>query len=62
MELYKRFPKEIEKEIKNLDKLTDNKIEEIVNKIPDTLLTNKHKEYIIIFIKERKRLLQNILK
>ena len=62
MELYKRFPKEIEKEIKNLDKLTDNKIEEIVNKIPDTLLTNKHKEYIIIFVKERKKMLQNILK
>lgn len=39
------------KEIRNLNKLTDDKIENIVNKIPNELLTDKHKEYIIYYLK-----------
>ena len=61
-ELYKKYPLIIGTEIKNLSKLTDDKILEIVNKIPDELLTNKHKEYIITFLKERKRMLTDIIK
>ena len=50
---------EEETEIKNLEKLTDTKIEEIVNHIPKELLTTKHKEYIIIYLKTRKKILIN---
>ena len=46
-ELYRRYPQDITKEINNLDKLSDEKIEKIVNKMPDLLLTNPHKEHII---------------
>lgn len=59
--LYKKYPNQIEKEIKNLDKLSHEKIETIVNKLPNILLTDKHKKHIIIFLKERKKLLKNIL-
>lgn len=59
--LYQIFPNEIEKEINNLEKLTDVIIEEIVNKIPDGLLTKIHKDYIIIFLKERKKMLKDII-
>ena len=38
-ELYKRYPQYITNEINDLDKLTDEKIVQIVNKIPDSLLT-----------------------
>lgn len=48
------------KEITNLKKLTDNKIEKIINKIPDELLTNKHKEYIIRYLKKRRNILLSI--
>lgn len=49
------------KEISNLNKLTDDLIENIVNKIPDELLTVKHKEYIIYYLKKRKEILINII-
>lgn len=61
-DLYKKYPEQIKKEILNLEKLTDLKIENIVNKIPDNIITEKHKEYIIKYIKERKILLLNIIK
>lgn len=48
------------KEIKNLDKLTDDIIEDIVNKIPDELLTDKHKQYIIYYLKKRRDILLKI--
>ena len=51
----------VQEEISNLKKLTDDKIEEIVDKIPDELLTSKHKEYIIKYIKERKQILLDII-
>ncbi|MBQ9072151.1 MAG: HipA domain-containing protein [Bacilli bacterium] len=50
----------VQKEISNLNKLTDEAIENIVNKIPDELLTKIHKEYIIIYLKKRRDILLNI--
>ena len=50
----------VQKEIENLNKLTDDIIEEIVNKIPDNLLTKMHKEYIIAYLKKRRDILLNI--
>lgn len=61
-ELYKKYPRQIKQEILNLKKLTPNKIEKIVNKIPDNLLTEKHKKHIIIYLNERKKLLEDIIK
>ena len=52
----------VQKEIKNLNKLTDETIEDIIEKIPDGLLTKKHKEYIIIYLKKRRDILINIIK
>lgn len=46
--------------INNLNKLTDNIIENIVNKIPDELLTDKHKQYIIYYLKKRRDILLSI--
>lgn len=50
----------VQKEIENLNKLTDDIIEEIVNKIPDNLLTKMHKKYIIAYLKKRRDILLNI--
>lgn len=60
--LYEKYPKQITSEIKNLEKLTSDKIVEIVNKIPDELLTEPHKKFIIIYLNERKKLLEDIIK
>ena len=51
----------VQKEILNLNKLTDEIIENIVNKIPDELLTDIHKKYIIIYLKKRRDILLGIL-
>lgn len=51
----------IKKEILNLNKLTNEKIEEIVEKIPEDLLTKIHKEYIIKYLKKRRDILLNII-
>lgn len=59
--LYERYPKNIEEEIKKLQKLTDKKIETIVNKIPKGIITDKHKEYIIKYLKIRKQKLLDII-
>lgn len=48
------------KEINNLNKLTDNVIENIVNEIPNELLTDEHKKYIIIYLKKRRDILLSI--
>lgn len=50
----------VQKEIINLNKLTDEVIEKIVNRIPNELLTKKHKEYIITYLKKRRNILLNI--
>lgn len=60
--LYAKYPEQITNEIKNLEKLTSDKIIEIVNKIPDELLTEQHKKFIIIYLNERKKLLEDIIK
>ena len=44
-------------EIDNINKLTDEIIENIVNDIPDELLTKKHKEYIILYLIKRREIL-----
>ena len=48
---------EVKAIIKYLD---DKKIEMIVNKIPNELLTDHHKEYIIIYLKKRRDILLNM--
>lgn len=58
--LYKIYPNEVKKEISNLKRLTDSSIENIVNKIPDNIITTKHKEYIIVYLKTRKNILLDI--
>ena len=56
-DLYSRYSNQIREEITNLEKLTDLKVENIVNKIPDNIITIKHKEYIMRYIKTRKQIL-----
>ncbi len=60
-ELYKEYPDIIRKEIVNIDNLTDAKIEKIVNSIPNQMMLDKQKEYIIKFIKIRKERLKEII-
>lgn len=60
--LYDNFPQYISPEFDNLKKLTDEIIEELVNKIPDDLLSNEHKKYIIIYLIRRRNTLLNIKK
>ena len=50
----------VQKEINNLNNLTDNIIESIVQKIPGNLITKKHKEYIIYYLKKRRDILLEI--
>ena len=58
--LYDNYPKYVIPEINHLKKLTDEIIEELVNKIPDELLTNEHKKYIIMYLIRRRTILLNI--
>ena len=50
----------VQNEIKKLEVLTDEIINDIVNKIPDELLTKKHKEYIIYYLKKRRDIILEI--
>lgn len=59
--LYRSYPETVIKEINNLKKLTDDEIKAVVSKIPNDLLTSKHKEYIIIYLKKRRNLLFDII-
>lgn len=59
--LYQLYPDKIREEIKKLDKLSDKEIENIVTRIPDNIIKNQHKEYIIKYVKERKIRLLNII-
>lgn len=47
-------------EIEKMKLLTDEKIENIVNKIPDELMTKEHKKYIIYYLKRRRDILLSI--
>lgn len=50
----------VQTEIITLNKLTDDTIEGIVERIPDDLLTRMHKNYIINYLKKRRDILLNI--
>lgn len=58
--LYDCFPNYVIPEISNLDKLTNDIIVEIVSGIPDELLTEEHKKYIIMYLIKRRDILLNI--
>lgn len=58
--LYDNYPHYVIPEINNLKNLTDEIIEKLVNKIPDELLTNEHKKYIIMYLIRRRDILLNI--
>ena len=58
--LKKNYPSMTQRKIQNLNRLTDKKIESIVNKIPDELLTEIHKKYIIDYLKKRRDILLEI--
>lgn len=58
--LYDNYPDIVKNEISNLNKLTDDNICNIVNSIPDGLLTNEHKKYIILYLIKRRDLILNI--
>ncbi len=58
--LYERYPQYVIPELDNLKKLTDEIINNIVNKVPDELLTNEHKNYIIMYLMKRRDILLSI--
>lgn len=55
--LNKIYHEDIQRELSNLVLLTDENIEIIVNKIPDELLTSRHRKYIINYLKKRRDIL-----
>lgn len=61
-ELYRIYPCETKKEINNLTKLSDDKINGVVNKVPNEIITKIHKEYIINYVIQRKNILMEIIK
>ena len=60
--LNKNYHEIVKTEIDNLNKLTDNDIDLIVNRIPSELLTNGQKEYIICYLRKRRDILLNKIK
>ena len=58
--LLDNFPELTRAELNNLSKLDDNTITRIVTMIPLKRVTEKHKQLIIEYIKERKRMLMEI--
>ena len=58
--LYNNYPQYVICELHNLAKLTDEIIIELVNKIPDELLTVEHKKYIITYLIKRRDILLDI--
>lgn len=61
-EMYKKYPNIMSKEIKNLKKLKDSIIEKIVNGIPNELMSEQQKKFVIKYIKIRRDSLMNIIK
>ena len=60
--LNKNYHEIVKTEIDNLNKLADNDIDLIVNRIPSELLTNGQKEYIICYLRKRRDILLNKIK
>lgn len=58
--LYNKYPQYVNCELNNLKKLTNEAISELVNRIPDDLLTIEHKEYIISYLIKRRDILLSI--
>ena len=59
--LNKLYHDDVQPELVKLRKLTNVNIEKIVNKIPNNLLTQKHKEYIILYLIKRRDILLNMI-
>ena len=60
--LYDHYENLVSVEINNLRKLTNHVIENLVNKIPDNLITDIHKKYIIMYLIKRRDILLEIIK
>ena len=58
--LESRFPKMVARAKESLSALRIGRIDEIVNKIPDEIITTKHKQFIIIYLKIRKNILLGV--
>ena len=58
--LVDKFPALVIPEIQKLKVLTDDVIEDIVDRIPDELLTDEHKKYKILYLIKRRDILLNI--
>jgi len=61
-DLYKKYPNETLKEIKKLKRITERKIERILNKLPEQMIEEEHKEYIKKYVIRRKEILFNIIR
>lgn len=59
--MYEKYPDIMSKEIKNLKKLKDSIIEKIVNRIPNELMSEQQKKFVIKYIKIRRDSLMNII-
>ncbi|PEJ50766.1 MULTISPECIES: hypothetical protein [unclassified Bacillus (in: firmicutes)] len=58
--LLDKYPQKMQELIHKIKGLTDRDIEYIVNQLPETLLTDKHKTVVINFIKLRRNIIINI--
>ena len=60
--VYKKYPKIVKEELKKIRRLTNEKIKNIVDKLPNGIITEMHKEYICKYLIKRKTILLNYLK
>lgn len=60
--LNQKYHNIVQKELKKLNKISNKSIEHIVNRIPDDLLSNMHKKYIINYLKIRRDILLSMQK
>ncbi len=58
--LYSCYSEVVKQELDNLNKLTNDIISEIVESIPDDLMTLEHKEFIKKYLKKRRDILLKI--
>lgn len=60
--LYEQYPEIVTKELKNLKRLNRDMLQTILNKLPENIITQKHKEFILEYVLKRKYILLNFLK